>query len=98
MDYATIGGLILGVSAVLVGFFLEGGHLASMIQLPAMLLVLGGTLGASMITTSFRTIANIPRLLRIAIFGRTPDPTQTSRLPDGRGRVAPTDDESACRR
>ena len=77
MDYATIGGLILGVSAVLVGFFLEGGHLASMIQRPAMLLVLGGTLGASMITTSFRTIANIPRLLRIALFGCTPDPMQT---------------------
>jgi chemotaxis protein MotA len=77
MDFATIGGLILGISAVLIGYFLEGGHLSSMLQFPAILLVLGGTLGASMITTSFRTIANIPHLLRIALFGRSSDPLET---------------------
>lgn len=64
------------MAAVLVGFSLEGGHLSSMVQWPAILLVLGGTLGASMITTSFRTIANIPRLMRIAFFGRTSEPIE----------------------
>ena len=77
MDIATIGGLVLGFTAVIAGFILEGGHLSSVIQLPAMLLVIGGTFGASMITTSFRTLVNIPRYLRIAFFGRTLDPMGT---------------------
>ena len=77
MDIATIGGLILGFSAVIAGFVLEGGHLSSVFQLPAMLLVIGGTVGASMITTSFATLANIPRYLRIAMFGRSLDPMAT---------------------
>jgi chemotaxis protein MotA len=77
MDIATIGGLILGFSAVIAGFVLEGGHLSSVFQFPAMLLVIGGTFGASMITTSFSTLVNIPRYLRIAMFGRSLDPLGT---------------------
>jgi chemotaxis protein MotA len=70
MDIATIGGLILGLSAVAVGFVLEGGHLGAIFQLPAMLLVIGGTLGASMVTTSFATFRSIPRYLAIALRGK----------------------------
>ncbi len=77
MDIATIGGLILGFSAVVTGFVLEGGHLSSVFQFPAMLLVIGGTLGASMVTTSFSTLTHIPQYLRIAMFGRTPNPLDT---------------------
>lgn len=77
MDIATIGGLILGVTAVTMGFVLEGGHLSSVFQFPALLIVIGGTLGASTITTSFATMRQIPRYLRIALSGSTPDPMQT---------------------
>ncbi|MEW5701283.1 MAG: flagellar motor protein [Candidatus Zixiibacteriota bacterium] len=74
MDIATIGGLILGLSAVVVGFVLEGGHLGAIFQLPAMLLVIGGTVGASMITTSFATFRSIPKYLAIALRARARDP------------------------
>ncbi len=77
MDIATIGGLVLGFSAVIAGFILEGGHLSSVFQFPAMLLVIGGTFGASMITTSFKTLLNIPRYLRIAMFGGSINPIGT---------------------
>lgn len=77
MDIATIGGLILGISAIAVGFVLEGGHLSSVFQGPALMIVIGGTLGASMVTTSFQTLMQIPRYLRIAMFGKSPEPMDT---------------------
>jgi chemotaxis protein MotA len=77
MDIATIGGLILGVTAVITGFVLEGGHLSSVFQFPALTIVIGGTLGASMVTTSFATLKMIPTYLRIALFGQKSEPMET---------------------
>jgi chemotaxis protein MotA len=77
MDIATIGGLILGVGAVLVSFVLEGGHLSSIVQPPAMLIVIGGTIGASIVTTSLRTVLTVPNFLKLAFFSRTPNPLRT---------------------
>jgi chemotaxis protein MotA len=77
MDLATIGGLILGVGAIAVAFALEGGNMGAITQAPPMIIVIGGTLGAATISTSFRTIRNIPTLLRIAFFGRSPDHLET---------------------
>jgi chemotaxis protein MotA len=74
MDFATIGGLIIGVGAVVVAYLIEGGRMSAVFQLPAMLLVIGGTIGAATITTSFATIRRVPELLRIAFFGRSIDP------------------------
>lgn len=77
MDIATIGGLILGIGAVLVSFVMEGGRLGAIVQLPAMVIVIVGTIGASVVTTSIRTIWNIPNLLKLAFFSRSTDPLQT---------------------
>lgn len=49
MNILSIIGLLLGFSAVVGGNFLEGGHLASLINLPALLIVFGGTLGATLL-------------------------------------------------
>lgn len=73
MDLATIGGLVLGVGAILAAYTLEGGHIGAIAQAPPMIIVIGGTIGAATISTSFRTIRNIPQLLRIAFFGKSPD-------------------------
>jgi chemotaxis protein MotA len=77
MDIATIAGLIIGFGAVLVSFVMEGGHLSSILQLPAILIVVGGTIGASVITTSMKTISNIPNLLRLALFSNQTNPLRT---------------------
>jgi len=79
MDLATIGGLILGVGAIAVAFALEGGNLGAITQAPPMIIVIGGTFGAATISTSFKTIKNIPTLLRIAFFGQSPDHMKTIR-------------------
>ncbi|VAX05182.1 Flagellar motor rotation protein MotA, partial [hydrothermal vent metagenome] len=54
MDILTLLGLIIGFGAILGGQILEGGHVTSLINGPAMLIVLGGTLGAVMIQSPLR--------------------------------------------
>src|SRR5580693_6773566 len=50
-DLATIGGLALAVFGILGGLVLEQGRVRDVAQLTAALIVLGGTLGAVMVTT-----------------------------------------------
>ena len=73
MDIATIGGLIVGVGSIVVAFLIDGGNLGAVARTSPMILVIGGTIGAATITTSFRTIRNIPGLLWIAFRGKSPD-------------------------
>ncbi len=49
MDLLSIIGIIVGFGAILLGQALEGGHLASLLNGPAFLIVAGGTLGAVML-------------------------------------------------
>lgn len=49
MDKISFAGLALGLATILVGQVLEGGHVSSLIQPTAMLIVFGGTLGAVML-------------------------------------------------
>jgi len=60
--------LCLGVGAVLVAFIMEGGHLSALIQVPAMILVIFGTFGAAIVTTSFNQVSNLPKLFKIIFF------------------------------
>lgn len=49
MDILTLLGLIIGFGAILGGQVLEGGHISSLLNGPAILIVMGGTVGAVMI-------------------------------------------------
>lgn len=51
MDLLSIVGLLLGVAAIVGGNILEGGHASSLVQLAALVIVGGGTLGAVMVQT-----------------------------------------------
>lgn len=52
MDSLTFFGIIVAVVAVAGGQYLEGGDLSMLINAPALLIVLGGTLGAILLQTS----------------------------------------------
>jgi chemotaxis protein MotA len=71
MDIATFGGLIVGIGAIVLSFTMEGGHLSALFQGPAIILVIFGTLGAATVTTSIKTLGNIPNLLKVAFSGHT---------------------------
>ena len=49
MDITTVGGIVLAFAAILVGQALEGGHVGSILQLTAAMIVFGGTIGAVMV-------------------------------------------------
>ncbi len=49
MDFLSIFGIILGISAIVGGNLIEGGTLASLSNAPAFLIVFGGTLGATLL-------------------------------------------------
>ena len=53
MDLLTFVGIVFGSFAIILGQFLEGGHIGSLVNGPALLIVLGGTIGAVMIETPF---------------------------------------------
>ena len=52
MDITSLSGLLIAIVAILGGQILEGGHLGSLLQIAAFLIVIGGTLGATMLQTS----------------------------------------------
>ncbi|EAT12579.1 flagellar motor protein [Bermanella marisrubri] len=56
MDWLGLGGLVLGIAAVVIGNMVEGGHLASLLNLPAAIIVFGGTLAAVLVQTPFNTL------------------------------------------
>lgn len=53
---------------------MEGGVISAVLQAPAMILVIFGTIGAATITTSIDTLKNIPNLIKISLFGKSDDP------------------------
>ncbi len=55
MDILTLIGVVVGIGAILVGQSLEGGNIDSLLNGPAMLIVLGGTMGAVMVQTQLST-------------------------------------------
>lgn len=53
MDFLSLLGLAVGLGAVVGGNLLEGGNVSALINGPAALIVLGGTLGAVLLQTPF---------------------------------------------
>lgn len=56
LDLLSIVGVIVGIVAILGGNFLEGGSISSLLNLPAFLIVFGGTLGAASLQTPMATL------------------------------------------
>lgn len=52
MDLVSIFGILLAFAAIIGGQILEGGHIDSLLQLTAFIIVLGGTTGAIMLQSS----------------------------------------------
>ena len=64
MDKISFFGLFLAVLAILCGQVLEGGHISSLVQPTAMLIVLGGTLGAVMLQSPYAVFVRGLKMMR----------------------------------
>ena len=64
MDKISLVGLTLGIAAIVIGQVLEGGHISSLVQPTAFLIVIGGTLGAVMLQSPLRSFVEGMRMAR----------------------------------
>ena len=64
MDKISVLGLLLGVVAIVGGQLLEGGSVGSLSQPTALLIVLGGTMGAVMLQSPYATFMRGMRMVR----------------------------------
>jgi chemotaxis protein MotA len=71
-DFATIGGLALALGGMAAGLLMEGGKLQDIAQITSALIVLGGTLGAVMITTPLPVLRRAAKQFSSVIAGRVP--------------------------
>jgi chemotaxis protein MotA len=77
MDILSILGLLIGFGAILGGQYLEGGHIDSIMNAVALLIVLGGTLGAVMLQTPLNTFVRALKMLRWIFFPPKYSPEDT---------------------
>ncbi len=73
MDITTIGGIVLGFTALILGILTEGGSLGSYVGLSALIIIFGGTIGATIASFPLSVVSNVPRLLITAFTNQTYD-------------------------
>ena len=67
-DIATLGGMVLALAGILGGLLIEGGKLTDIAQVTALMIVLGGTIGAVMVTTPLKTLLKAAKCLGNVFF------------------------------
>ncbi len=68
MDLATIIGLVVGVIVLVVVLIMDGGSPAELFSHPSsIILIFGGSLAATTITTSLKTVTSLPKIIGQAI-------------------------------
>ena len=64
MDRLSIAGLLVAILAIYIGFMLDGGAVSALFELPAFIIVVGGTLGAVMLQSSSAQFLHALSLLK----------------------------------
>lgn len=80
MDIATILGIVIALGSIIGGQVLEGGHVGSIMQLTAFIIVIGGTFGAICIQNPLPVVIKAFGALSIAISGPHIDNKGTIKL------------------
>ena len=77
MDIGTIGGLAIAVVAIFLSIIMGGGNPASLINIPSILVVFGGTAGAIVASFPLANVLKVHSVFLKAVFGTPPDQSQT---------------------
>src|SRR5512142_1969338 len=70
MDITTVGGIVAAIGLILLGQALEGGHVGSILQATAALIIFGGTLGAVMVSFPKKDFVRGMKLVTLAFTDR----------------------------
>jgi chemotaxis protein MotA len=73
MKASSLIGIIIAMAGIGLGATMEGSNVMAVLNPSAMLIVLGGTLGASIAGTSFVNVKNIPKMYKKAFGSAPPD-------------------------
>jgi chemotaxis protein MotA len=76
MDLTTILGLSIAFGMMAASVALSGGSFSSFVNLPSLLCVIGGTLGAVLVCFPRRAIRRLPGVIRKGIQAEEPSPTK----------------------
>lgn len=68
MDLATVLGIVVAAVGILGGFYIEGGNIMGLFNIPGLMIVLVGTLGAVMIAFPLEMVIGAPKVAMAAIF------------------------------
>jgi chemotaxis protein MotA len=79
MDKISFAGLALGLATIIGGQVLEGGHLSSLIQPTAFLIVMGGTMGAVMLQSPLPVFMTGLKMVKWVFFPPSVAPEQLIR-------------------
>ncbi|MGZ5050357.1 MAG: flagellar motor protein [Methylobacter sp.] len=67
MDFLSVTGIMIGIGAILSGVILDGGDINSLVNMPALVIVFGGTFGATLLqfppAVFVRSMKMLPRVL-----------------------------------
>src|SRR5579872_5365221 len=74
-DFATISGVAIACTGVLGGLLMEGGRIKDILQITAAFIVIGGTVGAVLVSTPLKVVSGAVRRFRHVLFdrGHSPD-------------------------
>ena len=79
MDLASILGIAFALTACLGSVVLEGGHIGALVNIPAAVIVFGGTFGATVVGYRLGDILRLPLVLKQAFFNAERDPVEVIR-------------------
>lgn len=74
MDLATIIGIVMALTGLILGFTMDGGALMSLANPTAVVIIIGGTLGATMTTVSMKEFLSIGKYFRVAFMHKQQNP------------------------
>jgi chemotaxis protein MotA len=73
MDISSVGGILVAIGLILLGQHLEGGHVSSILQLTAALIIFGGTAGAVMVAYPMKQLGTGMRMAKLAFASKKVD-------------------------
>ena len=76
MDLAVLLGIGGGLLSLILGFMWEGGHVGSLIQKTAALIVFGGTIGVTVACFSVQDLKVLPQILKNALTMKLPEESE----------------------
>ena len=73
MDLATIIGLLVAWGAIVMALMMDGGHLKDLMIPSALVIVVGGTIGATVVSFPLRQLRGLPAIIRNAFYSTETD-------------------------